>query len=121
MTSSAFCQFKIGVYRQSYKDRFIEITFAPKHKFTFYDTRNESCFSWGKIEGQWELSNDTLTLIYPSGYLIYDEIDVNKKFTQVNTIEKKIYLISGNEINFIRAEGFYSKYDWGNFKYNRRK
>ena len=64
--SSAFGQIQTGTYRQGDSLWHADMKIYANHKFSFYDTRQSSCWFWSKYEGKWTLEKDTLTCSWKS-------------------------------------------------------
>jgi hypothetical protein len=64
ISANAFGQLQTGTYRQGDSLWYSDLKIYPNKKFSFYDTRNASCWLWSKYEGSWKLDNDTLTFAW---------------------------------------------------------
>jgi hypothetical protein len=46
-----------------YPKDYYDLIIKENQTFSFYDTRNESCWVWETIEGGWQTSNDTIIFL----------------------------------------------------------
>ena len=63
---SALGQIPTGIYRQGDSSHYADLKVYANKTFSFYDSRNQSCWLWGSYSGNWRLKHDTLTLSWIS-------------------------------------------------------
>jgi hypothetical protein len=132
---SAKCQIKTGNYsvlNDSSTAVYLEL--SDSSKFSYYDCRLSSTYSWGMAYGHWTVNNDTLILQHehlqksakddttyiPVRYTLYD----GTIFTVTNAtivIELKKYLIRDSSLFFIKDDDNNEPSTWGNFNFTLKK
>lgn len=118
LSTKAIAQLQAGMYKPDNRLEHGGLEIYPGNKFSFLDMRSDGCLLWGKYEGMWTLSGDTLTLQWQSEEM--NDIDSSGKPVSLPgiryAIQQRQFIVSGHQLSYIDPEEKDFFRNWGNFR-----